>query len=158
MKIRVSGRSAVVAAAMLAGACGGYEANDGARETAAGGRVPRAAIEAGDIARNPAAYLGQRVTVRAEVEEVLHPQVFTLDEDETYAGPDVLVVAPDAATAARDDANVTVTGVVRAFDVVALERDFDFFDPGPEWEARYGSRPVIVADSVMAEAAGSVGR
>lgn len=117
-------------------------------------------IEAGELAENPEAYIGRRVTVRAEVEQVYNPQLFTLDEDRMLVGPDVIVYAQDGRTSLTEAADqhdrvVTVTGVVRKFIETDLFGTATWFEP---WfrdldEAGRGlvrSRPVIIAESVTA--------
>lgn len=52
------------------------------------------AITAGRLAHLPAPFYGKRVRVRAEVERMFSPRVFTLDRDRAFAGPDALVLIP----------------------------------------------------------------
>lgn len=116
-------------------------------------------LTAGAIAEHPERYIGQRVTVRAEVEAIYNPQLFTLDEDRMFVGPDVIVYARDGRTSLtedQDDQIVTVTGEVRKFIESDLFGSATWFDP---WfrdldETGRGlvrSRPVIIADSVAGE-------
>lgn len=123
-------------------------------------RAPAGTIETGELAENPASYIGKRVTVRAEVEEVYNPQLFTLDEDRMFVGPDIIVYARDGRTTLTEEADdqdlvVTVTGEVRKFIESELFGSATWFDP---WfsdldETGRGlvrSRPVIIVDSVTA--------
>jgi hypothetical protein len=144
-------RAFVAGAAWLA-LCLPAAAMDGGKKEGMKGAVT---VSAGTLAENPAQYLGKKVTVKAEVENVVGPQVFTLDEDKLAAGPDVRVLMPRTARQMiRDDARVTVTGTVRPFVLTELERDYDWFDPTPGLEIEVKGRPVIVADSVR-DAAGA---
>ena len=117
-------------------------------------------VSAGEIAQNPDRFYGKRVQVRAPVEEVHGRTVFTLDEDQLFAGPDVLVLAPGGTTAPREDRTATVTGTVRQFASADIYQDYDWFGYGwygynwgdyndvwAEWE----TRPVIMADSIRTE-------
>lgn len=115
-------------------------------------------LTAGAIAGSPQEYLGQRVTVRAEIEDVYNPQLFTLDEDRMFVGPDVIVYLRDGRTSLtgdQEDQIVTVTGEVRKFIESDLFGTATWFEP---WfrdldETGRGlvrSRPVIIADSVTA--------
>ncbi len=124
---------------------------------------PQAGIlEAGELAENPEQYVGKRVTVRAEVEEVYNPQLFTLDEDRMFVGPDVIVFARDGRTTMTEQADdedmvVTVTGEVRKFIETDLFGSATWFDPwfndlDEEGRGLVRSRPVIIADSVTSEA------
>lgn len=106
---------------------------------------------AGEIANNPAAYIGKKVTVTAEVEDVLGRQVFLLDEDRLFVWPDVLVIAPALAGQAPEDTNVTVSGTVRNFVDVDFRRDYDWNwwgDLDTDIVVAFHNRPVIIADSV----------
>jgi hypothetical protein len=105
-------------------------------------------ISAGQLADRPAAYMGQRVKVRAEVEDVHTPRVFTLDEDEVGASPDVLVLGPTGSFP-KGGQFVEVTGTVRAFVRSEIERDYEWFDLGDEFDVKFTERPVIVAESVL---------
>ena len=113
-------------------------------------------ISAGKLAKDAKNYHGKTVTVRAEVEDVLGNNMFTLDEDSLLAGSDVLVLVPRgvASTLARDQ-KVVVTGKVRPFVEADLDRDFDWFDNGKLVEVKekvdWKTRPVIVAESVRTD-------
>lgn len=119
-----------------------------------GGAVPLS-VTAGAIAANPEKYYGQKVAVRAEVEDVLGPQVFLLDEERLFAWPDVLVVAPRLSGVVPEDEIVTVTGTVRAFSDADFRRDYDWAwwnDLDPDIYVTFRTRPAIVADSIRTSA------
>jgi hypothetical protein len=112
-------------------------------------------VTAGEIAQNPTKYYGQKVSVRAEVDDVLGRQVFALDEDELFAWPDVLVIAPPLTGFVPEDQIVTVTGTVRScVDLdFRLEYDWDWWkDLDTDLSVTFENRPVIVADSVRDQA------
>jgi hypothetical protein len=122
-----------------------------------------APISTSALVRSPNQYYGQRVTVRADVDDVIGPNMFTLDEDAVFAGPDVLVLVPRGISARlTHDQKIVVTGQVRPFIQAELERDFDFFKNGKlvqvkrnvDWE----TRPVIVADSIRTDAGVEIGQ
>jgi hypothetical protein len=113
-------------------------------------------VSVADITSNWTNYDGQTVTVVADVEEVLGPRAFTLDEDSPLRGGvdnDLLVVSPQAGSLADIDDQwlnnkVRVTGVVRRFAAVDVEREVGW-DLDPRIEAEYeGKRPVLIATSV----------
>lgn len=141
--------------AMLAGALtltpAWADPTGGTKHTGTGGGAPAMDVSAGAIAESPERYVGKAVRVRAEVEDVYGEQAFTLDEDEAFAGPDVLVLIPNGVTEELDDTKVTVRGPVREFTRAGFERDYDWFDGDGVGDADlddFESRPVIVASSV----------
>lgn len=120
------------------------------------------APEPGEITSNPQQYYGRRLAVTGEVEEILDPNTFTLDEDQLFGATDlpVLVPNPKAAvkpnyTPVKEDETVAVTGVLRPFVVADLERDYDFnWDEGivKQLEAEYRTKPVLIVDAVYQSA------
>ena len=111
-------------------------------------------MSAGKLAKDGSKLYGQRVTVRAEVEDVLDSHSFTLDEDAILAGHDVLVLVPsgfDASTLAHDQV-VVVSGKVRPYVMADLDKDFDWFKNGKivtmSDKVDYKTRPVLVAETL----------
>ncbi|HYD47794.1 MAG TPA: hypothetical protein VEB21_05575 [Terriglobales bacterium] len=130
----------------------GDRANDTARDTArrnvAGGT--QGEIETGDIAKLPEQFYNKTVSVKAEVEEVFGPNAFTLDEDQLFAGPDVLVLMPSTGPV-PDGTTVIVRGTVRKLAINELEKEYKWFRSGsirPEALTQMQDRPVIIAESV----------
>jgi hypothetical protein len=108
-------------------------------------------VTAGNLADDPARYYGQRVSISAPVESVYSRTMFTLDEDKVWStGRDVLVLNPRPTEAVKGDASVTVTGVVHIFSRAEIERLHDGWDwdVRPELIMEFGSRPVLVAESI----------
>lgn len=113
-------------------------------------------ISAGKLARDARAYYGQTISVKAEVEDVLGPNMFTLDEDSLLAGSDVLVLVPRGlAGNLTHDQKVIVTGKVRQFVETELDRDYDWFDNGKLVDVKtkvdWKTRPVLVAETIRTE-------
>jgi hypothetical protein len=113
-------------------------------------------VSVADITSDLTNYDGKTVTVVAEVEEVLGPRAFTLDEDGPLDGgvdDDLLVLSPKSGSLGDIDNQwldnkVRVTGVVRRFVTVDVEREVGW-DLDPRIEAEYeGKRPVLIATSV----------
>jgi hypothetical protein len=107
-------------------------------------------VEAGLIAKNPAQYYDQNVRVKAEVVGLHGSNAFTLDEDELFAGPDVLVIAPGLETITPKTV-VTVSGTVRQLVTAELEEDYAWFRSDsvqPDLLVRFKERPVIIAESI----------
>ena len=141
---RAAGVLAVCALAALTGAA------------AVRGDDTSSVISAGKLAKNPGDYYGKTVTVKAEVEDVLGDNMFTLEEDALFAGPDVLVLVPKALrTPVQHDQTVRVTGTVRRFVESDLKKDYDWFDSGKlvnvKRKVEWKTRPVVVAQTIETE-------
>lgn len=118
------------------------------------------AISLSDIADNPEQFIGQTVTLRAPLGEVLGSRAFTLSDPAVVGFDSLLVVGVaegtipmeeeafgmDAADSA-EAADVEVTGVVRQFDVAALEQELNYEFPEPILGA-YSEETALVAESV----------
>jgi hypothetical protein len=114
-------------------------------------------ISAGKVAKNAKDYYGKTITVKAEVEDVLGDNMFTLDEDALLAGSDILVLVPRGiAGKLAHDQKVIVTGKVRQYVEADLDKDYDWFDNGKLVDVKekvdWKTRPVIVADTIKTEA------
>ncbi len=121
------------------------------------------APEPGEITTNPSQYYGRTLAVTGEVEEILSPTSFTLDEDKLFGASDLLVIVANPRTgtttntpvAVKDDETVAVTGVLRPFVVADLEREYDLtwdLDLQKKLEAEYRTKPVLVVQSVYPSA------
>ena len=117
-------------------------------------------LDVADIAGNPDAYAGQTVTIVGELDEVLGPRAFTLDEDAfTRAGVDndVLVLGADAAQFRGIDDQwrnnrVRVTGVVGRLAVVEIERELGWdLDPELEIEVERSGTVLLASSASRAD-------
>ena len=113
-------------------------------------------IGAGKLAKNAKDFYGKTVSVKAEVEDVLGDNMFTLDEDALLGGADVLVLVPRGlAGKLAHDQKVIVTGKVRQYVEADLDKDYDWFDNGKLVDVKtkvdWKTRPVIVADTIRTE-------
>lgn len=107
-----------------------------------------------DLTSNPEMYYDQRIAVQGEVENILSPTTFTLDEEQLFGG-DLLVLSQMASPQAQDGESVTVTGTLRPYVAADFERDYDL-----DWDAtvqekievEYSEKPVFVADEVYPSA------
>ena len=113
-------------------------------------------VTVGRITGNLNDYLGKTVTVVADVQEVLGPRAFTLDEDDVLAGGidnDMLVLSPQAGNLTPIENNwlknkVRVTGTVRGLAVAELESEVGW-DLDRKVEAEFKDvKAVLVASSV----------
>ena len=96
-------------------------------------------------------FIGQRISVDAEVEEVYGPRLFTIDE-RNWADLDgeILVFMPTSLAAmVREGDQVTVTGTVRPFMRAEIEREWGWFDLEPETELDIARKPILVADRIV---------
>lgn len=113
------------------------------------------APEPGEITEDPSQYYGRTLAVTGEVENIVGPNAFTLDEDELIGASDLLVLAATPKQAIDDGEKVAVTGVLRKFVVADLERDYDLtwdLELQRKLEAEYSNKPVLIANSVYPSA------
>lgn len=113
------------------------------------------APEQRQIANNPGRFYNQLVAVEAEVEEVLDPMAFTLDNKQLIGGRDLLVFNVNPQKSVSPDDEVVVTGIVRQFVVSEIEKDYELtknWNLQPRIEAEYTNRPVILAQEVYSGA------
>lgn len=122
----------------------------------AGGDVATGTVRIGEINDNLDRYLGDTVTVEADVEEVLSTFAFALDEDDALAGGidnDLLVFSRQSSQLENIDDQwlrnrVRVTGTVQRMTVAELERELGR-DLDAKTESKLeGSRPVLIAHSL----------
>lgn len=130
----------------------GYGCDTSRADEAAEGTVGVA-----EIAGDPDKYLGQTVTVVADVEEVHSPRAFSLDEDAPIAGGidnDLIVLSPQAGSLSDIDDTwlnnkVRVTGKVGKLSVMEIESELGW-DLMPELEVEVEkARAVLIATSVQ---------
>lgn len=90
-------------------------------------------------------YVGEEVTVSAEVEEVLSPQSFRLDGGD-WGDESLLVVSAQQAKDLQEDDVVQVTGTVREFTFDDFNNEYGLDDPGIYDE--YDQEEFLVASKV----------
>jgi hypothetical protein len=107
------------------------------------------------VSANPEAFYNQTLAFEADIEEILAPDVFKLDEDQFFGGEGLLVLQSEPAPAVEEGETVTVTGVLRPFVRAEIEQDYDFTwndDLVRQIEAEYNQEPVLVADEIYPSA------
>ncbi|MGE3957771.1 MAG: hypothetical protein AB7H96_13710 [Vicinamibacterales bacterium] len=102
------------------------------------------------LEKDPDKYIGQQVSVDGEVDDVLGPRVFKIDEPNwgDLDGELLVIVPAGLAALIGEDDRVTVSGTVRRFASAELEREWGW-QATPEVEVRLSSRPVIVAQRIV---------
>ena len=126
-------------------------AGDGAAAGTTAGEVT-----VGTITGNLDNYVGKSVTVVADVQEVLGPRAFTLDEDDVLAGGidnDMMVLSPQSGSLKPIENNwlknkVRVTGVVHRIVLADVEREVGW-DLDKKIEAEMKDvKAILIATSV----------
>jgi hypothetical protein len=107
-------------------------------------------VELNDLEDNAQRYTGKTISVDAEVDEVLGPRVFKIDQGHWFnLGGEMLVIMPThLAALVREDDRVTVTGTVKEFVRAEFDREWGF-DMTDEIEVELKTRPVLVASRVV---------
>ncbi|MFQ4139655.1 hypothetical protein PGN35_025425 [Nodosilinea sp. PGN35] len=107
-------------------------------------------VQVGDLAGNLEDYLGQTVSVRAEVVEVLNDNAFVIRGDGLFGGDDVLVFGPTDSPLVLPGEDVTervqVTGQVQ--EVVIGQQSQQGMTLDEETYGQYEGNPAIMAESV----------
>jgi hypothetical protein len=109
-----------------------------------------AKVDLDDLEDNPEKYIGRTVMFEGEVDRVLGPHLFTVDErDWADAERELPVIVPDPfAAIVRSDTPVRVTGVVEKVPIAKIERDWGFLARDPKIKAEIETSPAIVATEV----------
>jgi hypothetical protein len=116
-----------------------------------------------DITNEPDRYVGETVTIRGEIGQILGPRSLTLAEEGfLFGGGRILIVgadgpAPTGGPAYFDafdaDSFLRVTGQVHVFNVAAFE-DHLGYDLNDALADKWGGRPAIIATSIQRATAG----
>jgi len=108
-------------------------------------------VKLDDLESNTQKYIGQTLSVDGEVQKVLGPRLFTIDEA-NWADLDreVLVLLPaKLAALVRTDDKVTVSGTVKPFVQAEIEKEWGWLGLEPAVVTRFSRRAVLVADRVV---------
>ena len=100
----------------------------------------------GEVAEEPAPFIGKNVTISGKAAKVIAPNVFTLDDQELIGGKELLVVG--ATDAIDEGKTVRVTGTIRKFIAAEIETDSNV-KLRPELKARYEGRAAAIARSIQ---------
>ena len=132
----------------------GLVAAIGVRAQAPAQPAPRPMIPmtAASLVRDPAAHIGENVSLMASVDAVLSKLAFSIDQDKTAStGQDVLVLVQTLSAVPELNTYVTVQGEVIRFDpaeVVKRNKNF-VVDLSPELIEKYRGKPAILATAVI---------
>ncbi|MBD2744937.1 hypothetical protein [Coleofasciculus sp. FACHB-1120] len=113
------------------------------------------APDPGEVTKNPSAFYGKVIAVKGEVEDIVSPNSFRLDEDGldgVVDNKDLLVLNTAPGQTVKDNQEVVVTGVLRPFVLADFERDYDLnwdLTVQRKLEAEYTQKPVLVTKSVF---------
>ncbi|MBW4647947.1 MAG: hypothetical protein KME06_04495 [Kastovskya adunca ATA6-11-RM4] len=113
------------------------------------------APEPGEVTENPNLFYGKTLAVKGEVEDIVGPTAFTIDEDQLTSGGDLLVLVANPERTIADGEAVVATGQLRPFVIAEIERDYDLtwdLDLQRQLEVEYKDRPVLIADDVYPSA------
>ena len=115
-------------------------------------------VDLDQLEDKPESYLGKTVTVEGEVDRVLGPHLFTIDERNwADAERELPVVVPEPfAAIVRTDAPVLVTGVVQKVPIAKIQQDWNILSSDPKIKAEIETRPVLVATEVVAAGPGGL--
>jgi hypothetical protein len=108
-------------------------------------------VKIDDLESNPQKYIGQTISVDAEVEEVFGPRLFTIDEPGwgDLDGELLVYVPTNLAALVNDDDRITITGTVKPFTRAEVEREWGWFGLDPEIEIEVGKKPILVANHIV---------
>jgi hypothetical protein len=115
-------------------------------------------VDLDDLEDNPESYLGKTVIVEGEVDRVLGPNLFTIDErDWADLERELAVVVPEPfAAIVTADAPVLVTGVVEKVPIAKIQPVWNIFASDPKIRAEVEASPVLVATDILAAGPGGV--
>lgn len=95
-------------------------------------------------------YVGQTVTIRGDVNEVVGEASFLMDDEQLLGGEEILVVnaSGEGITLPEGTENqVQITGEVRNFVIADLETEYGL-DFDPNLYAEYEQKPAVIAQSI----------
>jgi hypothetical protein len=98
----------------------------------------------------PSQFMGQVVKVDGEVQSVLGPRLFTIDEREwmDLDGETLVMLPAPLAALVNEGAPISVTGTLRTITIGDIQKEWGWFDSTPGFSAEFEKRAVIVADLV----------
>lgn len=104
-----------------------------------------------EVTKNPDDFYDQVIAVAGEIDDRLAPNVITLDEERFIGGEDLLVIGTTAIPFFEEDEDILALGVLRRFDTVAFEREYDLdwnVEVQQQIKAEFTDKPVLAAEAV----------
>ena len=145
-----TGFTALAAAAVILPACGTPTPEAEVTEENDVAVSAESNVTTEDLSENLDRYLGQTVSVREEVEELVGDYAFLLDEDQLFGGEETLIINASGQPVdlvEGDDTDVQVTGEVRELVLADLEAEYNF-DLDNDVFVEYENQPAIIAQSI----------
>ena len=138
-------------AAVATPKAGTSEERRAATAPAVAGEFQAMRVKLDDLEDNPQKYIGQTISVDAEIEEVFGPRVFTIDEANwgDLQGELLVYMPTTLAALVREDDRVTITGTVKPFVRAEVEREWGWLGLDPEVEVDFAKKPVLVATRIV---------
>jgi hypothetical protein len=108
-------------------------------------------VQLDELEDNPRQYLGQTVSVDAEVEDVYGPRLFTIDEPRwaDLQGEMLVHLPSPLAALVRENDRVTITGTVKPFVRAEVEGNWGWLDLDGDTEVELQKKPVLVASRIV---------
>jgi len=117
--------------------------------------APKPYVPAGTsaIAKNPDQFLGQPVTVTANVETILSKSAFAIDQrvKGAPAGTPLLVISPILNAPVEQNKYITVAGELMTFDPAEIQKKAKNYqlDLPPDLVEKFRGKPVLLAKAVV---------
>lgn len=129
----------------------GNEKNREATAPMVRGETKGMTVRVGDLEENGSKYVGQTVSVTAEVEEVFGPRLFKIDEQDwiDFDGEVLVYLPSNFAALVKEEDRVTVTGTVRMMKLPEMGLDLDWLGLDTGSAEKLTRRPVLLADSIV---------
>jgi hypothetical protein len=110
-----------------------------------------ARVKVDELENNGSKYIGRQVSVTAEVETVLGPRVFTIDEPDwaDLEGELLVYVPSNLAALVKENDRVTITGTVKQFVRSDFDREWGWQALSPRVEAQLTRKPVLQASRIV---------
>ena len=106
-------------------------------------------VKIDDLEDHPERFAGKTINVDGEVDKLLGPRAFELEEPDGKSDGEVLViVSPGLVAMLRDEDKVTVSGVVKAFTKAELEREATWLDLSDIPADKIAGKPILVATRI----------
>jgi hypothetical protein len=103
-----------------------------------------------ELSEETDSYIGETVSLRGEVNNLVGDGAFLMDEDRVFGGEEILVFNASTQRLVLPEGEgtpVQVTGEVQQFVAANIEQEYGL-DIDPELFADYENRPVVIAESV----------